>query len=125
MLTPIKVKGIGDRKYNTYKYIKLKIYLLSLTSKIALIDQEFYIIDNLIAKVLISIDIINPKSIVIDLDINIIKIGTCKDLLIPIDITSKDARVNTTIFSRKNIYYIYLVVPRLRLVKAPIIIIKR
>ena len=44
-----------------------------------------------------------PKGIVIDLGINIMKIGACKDLLIPINITSKDARVNTTIFSRKGI----------------------
>ena len=103
MPTPIKVKGIGDRKYNTYKYIKLKMYLLSPTGKIALIDREFYIVDNLTAKVLISIDIMKSKSIVIDLGINIMKIGACKDLLIPIDITSKGARVNTTIFSRKDI----------------------
>ena len=103
MLTPIKVKGIGDRKHNTYKYIKLKMYLLSLTGKIALIDREFYVVDNLTAKVLIGIDIMKPKGIVIDLGMNIMKIGACKDLLIPIDVTSKGARVNTTIFSRKDI----------------------
>ena len=103
MLTPMKVKGIGNRKYDAYKYIKLKMYLQSSNSNIALIDREFYVIDNLTAKALIGIDIIKPKSIVIDLDINIMKIGACKDLLIPINITSKGARVNTTIFSRKGI----------------------
>ena len=101
----MKVKGIGNRKYNAYKYIKLKLYLLSFesNSNIALINREFYIIDELTTKVLIDIDIIKLEGIVIDLDINIIKIGTYKNLLIPIDITSKGTRVNITIFSRKSI----------------------
>ena len=103
MPTTIKVKGIGDKKYDAYKYIKLKMYLQSSNSNIALIDREFHVIDNLTAKVLIGIDIMKPKGIAIDLGINIMKIGAYKDLLIPINITSKDTRVNTTIFSRKGI----------------------
>ena len=103
MPTPIKVKGIGDRKYDTCEYIKLKMYLLSPTGKTALIDREFHVVDNLTAKALIGIDIMKPKGIVIDLGMNIMKIGACKDLLIPIDVTSKGARVNTIIFSRKGI----------------------
>ena len=61
-----------------------------------------------------------PKGIVIDLDINIIKIGAYKDLLIPINITSKGTRVNTTIFSRKGI-----VLPPYTNILVPIIGAKR
>ena len=103
MPTPMKVKGIGDRKHDACEYIKLKMYLPSPTGKTALIDREFHVVDNLTAKALIGIDIMKPKGIVIDLGMNIMKIGACKDLLIPIDVTSKGARVNTTIFSRKGI----------------------
>ena len=100
----MKVKGIGDRKQDTYKYIKLKMYLQSSNSNTALINREFYIISNLTAKVLIGIDIMKPKGIVIDLGTNIMKIGACKDLPIPINITSKGARVNTTL-----LVYTYIV----------------
>ena len=120
MLISIKVKGIGDRKHDTYKYIKLKMYLQSSNSNTALINREFYIINNLTAKVLIGIDIMKPKGIVIDLGINIIKIGAYKDLLIPINIISKGNRVNTTIFSRKGI-----VLPPYTNVPVPIIGAKR
>ena len=102
MPTPMKVKGIGDRKHDACEYIKLKMYLQSSNGNTALIDREFHVIDNLTAKALIGIDIMKPEGMVIDLGTNIMKIGACKDLPIPIDITSKGARVNTTIFSRKG-----------------------
>ena len=56
--------------------MKVKIYLSSSTStsnrKLALIKRELYLVDNLSAKILIRINIIKPKSIILDLRRDII-----------------------------------------------------
>ena len=69
----IIVKDIENRKYNINKYIKLKIYFLD-KNDIVIIERELYIVDNLIAKALIDINVIKLKRIVIDLKNNLIKI---------------------------------------------------
>ena len=50
-----------------------KIYSLN-KNEIAIIERKLYIVDNLIVKVLIDIDIIKLKRIIIDLRNNLIKI---------------------------------------------------
>ena len=69
----IIVKDIESRKYNISEYIKLKIYLLN-KNNIVVIERELYIIDNLIAKALIDINVIKFERIVIDLRNDLIKI---------------------------------------------------
>ncbi len=76
MPTPIIIRGIRDKKYNTSKFTKLPIFFKSLEGIITLINQEFYIVDNLSVKVLITIDILKPKRIVINFRDNLIKIGS-------------------------------------------------
>ena len=75
MPTPIIIRGIRDKKYNTSKFTKLPIFFKSLEGIITLINQEFYIVDNLSVKVLITIDILKPERIVINFRDNLIKIG--------------------------------------------------
>ena len=70
----IIIKDIKNRKYNTSEYIKLKMYLLN-KNEIVVIERKLYIVDNLIIKVLIDIDIIKLKRIIIDLRNNLIKIN--------------------------------------------------
>ena len=64
--------------------MKVKIYLSSSTStsnrkstsqKSTLIKRELYLVDNLSTKILIRINIIKPKSIILDLRRDIIIIG--------------------------------------------------
>ncbi len=76
MPTPIIIRGIRDKKYNTSKFTKLPIFFKSLEGIITLINQEFYIVDNLSVKVLITIDILKPERIVINFRDNLIKIGS-------------------------------------------------
>ena len=79
----ITIKGIRNKKYNTSEYIKLKLYLLGLTG-MAVIKRELYIINNLSIKALIGIDIIKPEGIIIDLNKDIIKVGTYEDIEVSI-----------------------------------------
>ena len=70
------MKDIDIKKYNANKYVRIKIYLFSESDNeaIALIEREFYIINNLTIKALIKINIIKSKDIVINLEKNVIKI---------------------------------------------------
>lgn len=67
MLTSITVKGIDSKRYKVSKYIKIRIYLSNKDGKIAFIERELYVVDNLIAKALISIDIMKPEDIILNL----------------------------------------------------------
>ena len=69
----IIIKNIESRKYNISEYIKLKIYLLN-KNEIIVIERKFYIVDNLIVKALIDINIIKLERIIVDLRNNLIKI---------------------------------------------------
>ena len=70
------IKDIESRKYNISEYIKLKMYLLD-KNNTTIIERELYIVDNLIIKVLIDIDIIKLERIVVDLGNDFIKIDAC------------------------------------------------
>ena len=69
----IIVKDIESRKYNISEYVKFKIYLLN-KNEIVIIKRELYIVDNLIIKALIDINIIKLERIVIDLENDLMKI---------------------------------------------------
>ena len=74
MFILIIVKDINNKKYNVNKYIKIKMYLSNKNDVITLIKRELYIVDNLIIKIFIEINIIKFENIIFDLKYNIIKI---------------------------------------------------
>ena len=65
--TLIIIKRINNNKYEVSEYIRIKIYFSNKNKIIILIEREFYIIDNLIIKTLIEINIIKSKEIILDL----------------------------------------------------------
>ena len=80
ILTPIIVRGISPNTYNISKLVKIKIYFRgsnrrSISLKSTLIKRELHLIDDLSTKILISINIIKPKSIIINLRRDTIIIG--------------------------------------------------
>ena len=75
MFILIIIKNINNKKHNVNEYIKIKIYLSNKNDVIALIKRKLYIVDNLIIKTFIEIDIIKFKNIVFNLEYNIIKIN--------------------------------------------------
>jgi hypothetical protein len=72
----ITVRGISDKKHDASKFTKIPIFFKSLNRIVTLIEYTFYIVDNLLAKVLITIDILKPERIVINFGDNLIKIGS-------------------------------------------------
>ena len=72
-------------------------------NKIAIIEREFYIIDNLIVKILIKINIIKSKRIIINLKNNIIKIDVYNNSKILIVAIIRESFINITIYSNKRI----------------------
>ena len=77
MFILITVKDIDNKKHNISEYVKIKMYLSNKNDIIVLIERELHIIDDLIVKTFIEIDIMKLKSIVLDLKHNIIKIDAC------------------------------------------------
>ena len=61
------IKEINSNKYEISEYIRIKIYLSNKNKITILIEREFYVIDNLIIKTLIEINIIKLKEIILDL----------------------------------------------------------
>ena len=103
MQTPMTVKGIGNRRHQADEYVKLKMYLPDDKQRVALIERELHLVDDLSAKALIGIDIMKPESMTIDLGLDIMKIGSCKGLTVPITVHTRGVRTNTTVFSSKTI----------------------
>ena len=79
------------------------MYLSSKDNTVALIERELYIVDDLTAKALIGVDIMKPEGIIVDLQNDVMRIGSCQNLEVPIVVTSKGTRINATIYSSKRI----------------------
>lgn len=103
MPMPIRVRGIGDKKHNASHYTKLQMYLPATNGATALIKREVHIVDNLSANTLISVNILKPEGMIIDLDKNLIIIQSCQNLEVPIKASGKGSRTNTTVFSQAHI----------------------
>ncbi len=103
MPTPMMVKGIGDRRHNASEYVILKMYLPGGNGAVALIERELHIVDDLTAKALIGIDIMKPEGMMIDLQRDIMRIGACRGLEVPIVVASRGSRTTATIYSSKKL----------------------
>ena len=81
MLFLMIVRGLDINIYNISEYINLEMYLLGKNGiGIALIKREFYIVDNLIIKTFIGIDILKPEEIVFDIIWDVMIITSYKNL---------------------------------------------
>ena len=71
MVSPLQVRGVSTTKYKTSDFISIAVYLPSVDSLgnkvLVYIKREFYLVDNLRAKILIGNNIIAPEKIVIDI----------------------------------------------------------
>ena len=102
MPTPMTVKGIGTKRHEASEYVRIKMYLPGKNGDFALIEREFHVVDNLTAKALIGIAIMKPEGIILDLQNDMMKVGSCQNLEVPIVVASKGPRTNATIFSNKR-----------------------
>ena len=81
--------------YSTSSYKLVKGYAKNST---AIIERELYIIDDLLVKALIGIDIIKPEGIIIGLGNDIIRIGAYNNMKVPI----RGPRISATVYSSKR-----------------------
>ena len=100
--TPMTVKGIGSKRHKASEYVRIKMYLPGKKGAVALIDRELHVVDNLTAKALIGIDLMKPEGIVLDLQNDVMRVGACQDLEIPIVVTARGSCINVTIYSSKR-----------------------
>ena len=62
------MRGLDINIYDINEYINFEIYLLNKNNiNIILIKREFYIVDNLIIKIFIDIDILKCERIILDI----------------------------------------------------------
>jgi hypothetical protein len=85
--TPVLVTGIGLR-YLSSAFITLDLYFRG-ADNAACIPIEAYLVENLKAKLLISIDVIGYKGFRLDFDAKTVKILSCMNLTVPISTHTK------------------------------------
>ena len=92
------IKDINVNMHNVSEYVKLQMYL-SDKNDIIKIKKEFYIVDDLVIKVLINIDIIKSKNMIFDTEKNVIIIDLCKNIQIFFIFINHRSRTRATIFN--------------------------
>ena len=81
ILSLIIIKSLNINIYNINQYINQVIYLLNKNNiKIILIERKFYIINNLIIKIFIDIDILKPEKMIFNIIRDVIIITSYKNL---------------------------------------------
>lgn len=102
MPTPMTVRDLDTNQHDASEYALVFIYL-SENKGTTLITREIHIIDNLSAKTLIEIDIMKPKCMMLDLQRDVMMVGSCQHLEVPIVThTKKGSQTDTTIFSKSR-----------------------
>ena len=99
MPTPMTVRGLGTNQHDASEFARISIYLPG-TKGTALITREMHIVDNLSANALIGIDIMKPEGMMLDLQHDLMTVGSCNSLQVPISTRTKQSnQVDTAIFS--------------------------
>ena len=68
----------------------------------AIIERKLYIVDDLLAKALIGIDIIKPEGIVVDLGNDVMRIGAYNNIEVPIIAIPRGPLTSATVYSSKR-----------------------
>ena len=66
-----------------------------------IVERKLYIVDDLLAKALIGIDIIKPERIIVDLGNDVIRIGAYNNIEVPIIAIIRGPRTSATVYSSK------------------------
>ena len=99
MPTPMTVRGLGTNQHDASEFARIAIYLPG-SKGTALVTREVHIVDNLSANALIGIDIMKPEGMMLDLQHDMMTIGSCNNLQVPISTrTKQSSQVDTAIFS--------------------------
>ena len=100
MSSPIKVRGLGTKEHDACEYAVIPMYIPGKDNKVALIRREIHIVDDLSAKALIGIDIMKPEGIILDTNKDLVAIGSCDSLQVPMSTVAKGPRTDAVIVSK-------------------------
>ena len=78
----IKIKRINLNEYNINEYVVLRLYFTGKNQRIAVIEKELYLIDDLRTNVLINTDIIDSEKIIINIYNAVAIIGVYNNIII-------------------------------------------
>ena len=97
----IIVKDINVNIHNVSEYIKLQMYLFN-KNDIIKIKKEFHIIDDLVIKVLIDIDIMKLEDMILDIKKNVMIIDSYKNIQISFIFVNHRPQIRVTIFNNNK-----------------------
>ena len=81
MSTLITIKDINVNMHNANEYVRLQIYLFD-KNNIIKIKREFHIVDDLVIKTFIDINIMKSEDMILDIKKNVIIIDLYKNIQI-------------------------------------------
>lgn len=103
MATKIPIRGLGSKIHHSDEYAVLTFYMEGVlpdgTRAFAEITREVHIVDDLKAGMLIGSDILTPERMVIDFATQSIKIGSCRDMAVPMDSRARSEPVRRAVKS--------------------------
>ena len=114
-ISPIKIRKLNIKKYDICEYIIIFIYIFNENenNNVALIRREIHIVDDLFVKAFIDINIIKFKTIVLNINKNLIIIKSYNSFQIPMFIIIKDLKINVIIVNKTRYVistYFFLIV---------------
>ena len=106
MATPLRVRGLGAVTHTSMAYILLPMYFPGTCHSdkkkvLAMFTWEVHLVDNLQAKMLISVDILGPKKIDLLLSQGVAHIGSC-DIDAEITACPKGPPIHATVHTRAH-----------------------
>lgn len=96
----IKVRGLGIKEHNACEYVIIPMYISSNDNKIALIRREVHIVNDLSAKAFIGIDIMKLEGIILDINKDLVSIGSCQSLQVSMSMIAKGPRTDVVVVSK-------------------------
>ena len=95
------IRDINVNMYNANEYVKLQMYL-SDKNNIIRVKREFYIVDDLVIKALIDINIIKSEDMILDIEKNVIIIDLYKNIQISFIFINHRSLTRATIFNNNK-----------------------
>ena len=107
MATKIPIRGLGTKIHHSDEYVIRTFFMEGVlpdgTRAFAQITREIHIVDDLKAGMLIGADILTPERMVIDFATQSIKIGSCRDMTVPMDSRARSEPIKRTVKSSTRI----------------------
>ena len=95
------IRGIDVNMHNVNEYVKLQIYLFD-KNDIIRIKREFHIVENLVVKTFIDIDIMKSKGMILDIEKNIMIIELYKNIQISFIFINQRSSIRVMIFNNNQ-----------------------